>query len=142
MPLQYILGNWDFHSIQLKLRPPVFIPRQETEGLVNISVQLLRHVEEPMVLDVGCGSGAISLALLNHFPKLNCVALDQSKYAAELTQENAIELNLSERLRVVQGKVSDEAFPSLPSSQFDLIVSNPPYVLRKDLIDLQQEIIL
>ena len=70
MPLQYILGDWDFHSIKLNIRPPVFIPRQETEGLVNICSMVLKDIENPLVLDVGCGSGAISLALLNNLPNV------------------------------------------------------------------------
>lgn len=76
MPVQYILGNWDFHSITLKIRPPVFIPRPETEGLVNLCIEILKGIKEPLIADLCCGSGAISLALLNYFPQ---VSLKRSK---------------------------------------------------------------
>lgn len=74
MPIQYILGDWDFHSLKLKLRPPVFIPRPETEELVNIAISVIRNVlkvENPVILDVCCGSGAISLAMLNLLPNVS-----------------------------------------------------------------------
>lgn len=64
MPLQYILGEWDFHTVTLKMCPPVFIPRPETEQLVEIALTILRGMTNPQVLEIGCGSGAISLALL------------------------------------------------------------------------------
>lgn len=70
MPLQYILGEWDFHRLTLKVAPPVFIPRPETEELVELAIGVLREMESPRVLEIGCGSGAISLALLNALPQV------------------------------------------------------------------------
>lgn len=64
MPVQYIVGEWDFYNITLKMRPPVFIPRPETECLVEKALELLRGISTPKVLEIGCGSGAISLSLL------------------------------------------------------------------------------
>lgn len=71
MPLQYILGEWDFHQITLKLVPPVFIPRPETEQLVELAIEKLKELEAPRVLEIGCGSGAISLALLHALPQVS-----------------------------------------------------------------------
>lgn len=70
MPLQYILGEWDFHCLTLKMVPPVFIPRPETEQLVELALARLRGLEAPRVLEIGCGSGAISLALLHALPQV------------------------------------------------------------------------
>ena len=101
MPAQYILGYWDFRQIRLKTRPPVFIPRSETEELVGHvldHLKLLHDVETIQMLEIGCGSGAISLSLMReHDTKcnaLNILAIDQSSSACSLTVENAIELQL------------------------------------------------
>lgn len=70
------------------------------------------------------------------------MAVDQSKHAVELTKTNASRLRLSERLTVVEGKVTLSARPPLPHSSYDLVVSNPPYILRKDLMEVQPEIMM
>lgn len=74
--------------------------------------------------------------------QVECVAVDQSKHAVELTEANASRLGLSERLTVVAGKVTIGARPPLPHSSYDFIVSNPPYILRKDLMEVQPEIMM
>ena len=68
MPIQYIIGEWDFHLITLKMRPPVFIPRPETESLVEIGLNRISNTSKPRVLEIGCGTGAISLSMLNSNP--------------------------------------------------------------------------
>lgn len=70
------------------------------------------------------------------------MAVDQSKHAVSLTKENAQHLKLDDRLVVLEGKVTLEKFPALPYQKFDLIVSNPPYVLRKDLMEVGPEIMM
>ncbi|KAG0722880.1 HemK methyltransferase family member 1 [Chionoecetes opilio] len=144
MPLQYILREWDFHGITLKVVPPVFIPRPETEQLVELAITTLKQLEapKPRVLEFCCGSGAISLALLHALPQVECVAVDQSRHAVRLTEANAAQLGLEERLTVVMGKVTVDARPPLPHNTYDFMVSNPPYVLRKDLMELQPEIMM
>ena len=101
MPVQYILGYWDFRHIRLKTMPPVFIPRSETEELVGHvldHIKLLHDVDNIQLLEIGCGSGAISLSLMReHDTKynfLNILAIDQSRSACSLTLENAIKLQL------------------------------------------------
>lgn len=70
MPVQYILGEWDFCDIKLKVKPPVFIPRPETEELVELILQQCDDQLTMRFLEIGCGTGAISLALLNSMPKV------------------------------------------------------------------------
>ena len=103
MPLQYIVGNWDFRTIQLKTTPPVFIPRPETEELVGHVLEHLKSLSPPLdkieLLEIGCGSGAICLSLINEYDSssgatLNIVAVDQSQAACSLTLENAADLHL------------------------------------------------
>ncbi|XP_047421095.1 MTRF1L release factor glutamine methyltransferase isoform X4 [Sciurus carolinensis] len=95
-PVQYILGEWDFRGLSLKMVPPVFIPRPETEELVEWVLEEVAqrpHVVEaqggPLILEVGCGSGAISLSLLSQLPESRVIAVDKEEAAINLTYENA-----------------------------------------------------
>ena len=98
------------------------------------------------VLDIGCGSGAISLSMLKAQSKIQVIAVDQSKSACALTLENAVVLNLDkDNFKVVNAKLSDDGKmecegEEVPMSPFDLIISNPPYVLRKDLMSIAPEV--
>lgn len=75
MPVQYIIGEWDFHNITLKMRPPVFIPRPETESLVEKALEHMQGISAPKVLEIGCGSGAISLSLLKCMNEVSEIVL-------------------------------------------------------------------
>ncbi|XP_044071748.1 MTRF1L release factor glutamine methyltransferase isoform X3 [Siniperca chuatsi] len=98
MPVQYVIEEWDFRDLTLKMRPPVFIPRPETEELVELVLTDLEMRPGTGVgtdaqhtcLEVGCGSGAISLSLLKSLPQLKAIAVDQSQDAVDLTRDNAI----------------------------------------------------
>lgn len=74
MPVQYIIGEWDFCDMVLKMTPPVFIPRPETEELVQLILQQCDDMIQMRFMEIGCGSGAISLALLNALPKVVRIA--------------------------------------------------------------------
>jgi len=154
MPVQYIVGDWDFRQLTLQMRPPVFIPRPETEELVG---HVLTHLQgipnqtEPLnVVEVGCGSGAICLSLLKEsVANLRVLAIDQSENACELTEDNfeSNGLNTKEEssLKIVQCKLSKEEEDfglqnMIAPDSLDLIVSNPPYILRKDVTNLPEEI--
>uniref|UniRef100_A0A1S4HDI5 peptide chain release factor N(5)-glutamine methyltransferase n=1 Tax=Anopheles gambiae TaxID=7165 RepID=A0A1S4HDI5_ANOGA len=128
MPIQYIVREWDFRDLTLKMVPPVFIPRPETEELVELILQQMDTQRETLFLEIGCGTGAISLSLLKHAPQSSAIAIDQSRYACELTRENAETVGLHERLRIFKHKVVDDLPAELGGQQFDMIVSNPPYV--------------
>lgn len=143
LPLQYILGEWDFRDLTLQMKPPVFIPRPETEMLVDLVVGHYREDEQLDILEVGCGSGAISLSLLHEFEKVHMTAIDASKEAVNLTLENAERLGLASRLclhhiRLTEGSIPDEL--SRGRAKYDVIVSNPPYVFSEDMADLDPEI--
>jgi len=142
IPTQYLVGNWDFHNICLKVRPPVFIPRPETEELVNLGLDHLPSKVNPHILEVGPGCGAISLAMLAAREDLEVTAVERSAAAVDLTLENARDLNFSNRLTVVNATLGDENFKFPPDEIFDMIISNPPYILRKDLANLAPEIYL
>jgi release factor glutamine methyltransferase len=146
MPTQYIIKQWEFRDLELKMSIPVFIPRPETEELVELIAQQLDKKEDYKILEVGCGTGAISLSILNELPCIKqVIAIDQSKAACELTLENAKNLKLSDRLRVFKHKLESSKLPEKITSiadKFDIIISNPPYVPSKDILKLDPEIYL
>ncbi|XP_055308117.1 MTRF1L release factor glutamine methyltransferase [Sitodiplosis mosellana] len=142
MPVQYIIGEWDFCDLELKMRPPVFICRPESEELVELILQQCDDKLTMRFLEVGCGSGAISLALLHSLPKAQCIAIDQSGYACNLTLENATNLELNGRIKILKHKLTNESEIPEVEGKLDLIVSNPPYVPTNDLKVLAPEISL
>lgn len=149
VPVQYILGEWDFRGLSLKMVPPVFIPRPETEELVEWVLEEVAQrppvVEAqggPLILEVGCGSGAISLSLLSQLPESQVIAVDKEEAAINLTYENAQRLRLQDRIQIIPLDVTSEGSWAhlLPWGPVDLIVSNPPYVFRQDMEQLAPEI--
>ncbi len=163
MPVQYIVGSWDFRELCLQVKPPVFIPRPETEELVSLVIEYMKAMpsseEATSVLEIGCGSGAIALSLLKELkPRcLRIVAIDRSRAACSLTMENAVENETWEHLTVLNARLNEDGAVNMlqegeshrlrdhisdSGAEFGVIVSNPPYVLRKDLFALEPEITL
>lgn len=141
MPVQYIVGEWDFRDLKLTMQPPVFIPRPETEELVELILQQQIDMSKAVrFLEVGCGTGAISLALLKSMPNAVADAVDQSSMACLLTMKNAISLKLSDRIKIIQSKLSDHPKVDQFKNKYDFIVSNPPYVPSRDMMHLDPEI--
>eukprot|EP00057_Strongylocentrotus_purpuratus_P026423 XP_011680897.1 PREDICTED: hemK methyltransferase family member 1 [Strongylocentrotus purpuratus] len=144
VPMQYILGEWDFRDLTLKMKAPVFIPRPETEMLVDLLVSYYEEDDELDILEVGCGSGAIGLSLLHEFQKAHVTAIDASRDAVMLTQDNASRLGVSNRLSVHHTALTDESplrIHSKYGTRYDVIVSNPPYLFTRDMDDLGPEIL-
>ena len=141
VPIQYLVGNWDFRELTLMCRPPVFIPRPETEQLVEVIMARLPH-DNCSLLEVGPGTGAVSLSLLRECEAVaRITAVERAKAALELTRDNAEMLGLGDRLKLVLGRVGTDVEIDLEDS-YDLIFSNPPYILRKDLPKLSPQIAL
>jgi release factor glutamine methyltransferase len=131
-PIQYVLGHWPFRSLDLDLDPRVLIPRPETEELVGLAFDELmkRRLTTPLIVDLGCGSGAIGLSLLYELRQMDVraslVAVDSSPDALEVTRANARKHDL-DGVTTVHSSWFDALDPSLVGS-VDLIVANPPYV--------------
>ncbi|KAK5872612.1 hypothetical protein PBY51_013295 [Eleginops maclovinus] len=147
MPVQYVIEEWDFRDLTLKMRPPVFIPRPETEELVELvlnDLQMKPRTEvgaQETCLEVGCGSGAISLSLLKSLPQLKAIAVDQSQDAVDLTGENALRLGLQDRLQIHHLDVMKDAETVLSlCSSVSVLVSNPPYLFSEDMTALEPEV--
>ena len=136
-PLQYITGVQDFYGREFRVTPDVLIPRPETELLVEAALEVVK-TNEVFICDVGTGSGCIAGTLLNEMPGARAVAVDKSPAALEIAKINAAKQAVADR---VEFAVSD-CFDALDRSkyQFDLIVSNPPYVAESALAGLQREV--
>ena len=135
-PLAYILGEWGFRRLTLVVDPRVLIPRPETESVVERCLAILDGVEEPSVLDIGAGSGAIALAIADEHPGARVVATDFSASALEVAEENRRRAAVDGRVRFVYGDLlAGERGP------FDLVVSNPPYVAPDELAGLEPELL-
>jgi len=142
LPVQYILGEWEFYNLdRILVRPPTLIPRPETEELVDLIIKA--HPQPPETfLEVGPGSGVISLALLKAWPQCRATAVDLCEHAVRLTSDNAELLGMSDRISVVHSGISEYTQSAAASPRsFDLIVSNPPYIPSEEMKDLEAEVI-
>jgi release factor glutamine methyltransferase len=137
-PLQYIIGTVEFYGLILKVNPSVLIPRPETELLVEKILKRLSDTEKPNILDIGCGSGNISIALAYNLKDAQIITTDNSDQALILAKENSRYHSLSDRIKFVKHNILNDDIAKLPL--FDLIVSNPPYVSKDSYSSLQKEI--
>ncbi len=132
-PLAYVLGEWGFRRLVLATDRRALVPRPETEIVVERCLAVLADVPEPRVLDVGVGSGAIALALAQELPGARVTATDASPPALALARENAERLGIG--IELVEGDLFAGA-----RGPFDLVVSNPPYVVEAELPALDPEV--
>ncbi|HOJ32297.1 MAG TPA: peptide chain release factor N(5)-glutamine methyltransferase [Candidatus Hydrogenedentes bacterium] len=123
-PLAYILGEWEFFSLRFKCKKPIFVPRPETEILVERVLEELDDLQG-RVLDVGAGTGCVGIAIAANNPQVTVVALDKNPDALDLVQTNARLHSVEERVRAV---CSDGLSAFSKGGHFDVVCSNPPYV--------------
>lgn len=137
-PLQYILGEVEFYNIKLKVNRSVLIPRPETEILVEKIIQDYSNKSEFKFLDIGIGSGNISIAILKNIPFASGVGIDVSDEALTIAKLNAENNLVSERLKTIHFDVLKDDVMSL--GKFDALISNPPYVSSNDFETLEPEL--
>lgn len=136
-PLQYILGEVEFFSLPFLVREGVFVPRPETQLLVEWIGDILSGTEEVHFLEFGVGAGVISGSLAAEHLSWSGVAFDVSPAAAALARENFVRLGVAERVATVAA----EGFGALRSAPvFDLLVANPPYIPTSEIAHLQREV--
>ncbi len=134
-PLQYIVKEWEFYGYPIKVNGGVLIPRQDTEILVEQCIHLMKEKENPKILDIGTGSGAISIALAKEIHGSEVLGLDISDDALKVAVENR-ELNNVENLKFLKSDV----FQHVKEKNYDLIVSNPPYIPMEEYEELMPEV--
>ncbi len=132
-PLQYVLGTTEFWSLEFKVNAAVLIPRPDTEVLIEEA--LAKAGPCGQLLDVGTGSGAIVVSLASELSDWKMTGLDISPEALGVAQFNVDQHQLTEQIQLIQGNLAE-----LPAQQYDLIVSNPPYIAQCEWDDLMPEV--
>ena len=134
-PIQYITGEARFHGMMMKVEQGVLIPRPETEQLVDLIIDENRGREDLKVLDICTGSGCIALALARNLPFSQVLAIDFSPVALKIAKEN------SEILKTKIKIIKADIFEWTTTEKFDIIVSNPPYVMDKEALQMEKNVL-
>ena len=137
-PLQHVTGEQGFRRLILRVRPGVFVPRPETEVLVQVALEGLAETTTPTVIDVATGSGAVALAIKDERPDAAVYAIDLSPDAVELARENAEALDLD--VTVLEGDLLSP-LPDELRGALDSVVCNPPYVAFEARDSLPPEVL-
>ena len=124
-PVAYLVGKKEFYRVRLNVTPAVLIPRSDSETAVVEALARLKGLENPRAVDVGTGSGCLTLACLDQHKTARFTAIDISPEALAVARENAAKLNLDGR---VDFRLGDLLGPVADQPPFDLILSNPPYI--------------
>ena len=133
-PLAYIIGEREFYGISFQVTPAVLIPRQETETLVDTAVELLKDKTNPLVADIGLGSGAVAVSIARAVPHAVVYGAEASDEALGIAERNARHAGV--RVTFLKG----DLLAPLAGERFDLIVSNPPYIPTAEIDALPPEI--
>ena len=134
-PLQYITGKTEFYGHQISVTPDVLIPRPETERLVDIAIDTIKNLSKPKILEVGTGSGCISIALGSAKKDANILSLDVSDSALNIAKINTKKNNIS-NIKFLKL----DFLESIPKGQYDLIISNPPYISKNEMKEIMLDV--
>ena len=134
-PLQYITGKTEFYGHQIFVSSDVLIPRPETERLVDIAIDTIKNLSKPKILEVGTGSGCISIALGSAKKDANILSLDVSDSALEIAKINTKKNNIS-NIKFLKL----DFLESIPKGQYDLIISNPPYISKNEMKEIMLDV--
>lgn len=138
-PVAYITGSWEFYGLPMLVTPDVLIPRMDTEVLVDTAKELLTgHKMDARVLDLCCGSGCITCAVGQELPATKLVAIDISPSALEICRKNIALNRLSTRAVCMQADALSS--PPMSTGQFDMIISNPPYIATAEINTLDSSV--
>lgn len=139
-PVQYILGQADFHGLTFHVAPGVLIPRPETEELVDWVLEELGRLKNATVLDVGTGSGCIAVSLAKTCPGAKVSALDVSPAALEIAHANAQAIGV--KVNMLCGDIlHPDGNDVLSKSSWDIIVSNPPYICDSEAMEMSKNVL-
>ncbi len=138
-PIAYILGQWEFYGLPLRVSPKVLIPRDDTCAVAELAIQQALFLkEDPRILDLCCGSGCIGLAIASRVRDAKVTLADMSMDALSVAKENVALHKLSGRVRCIRADALAPAAPFL--GKYDLIVSNPPYITEADMLTLPESV--
>ena len=134
-PLQYITGSCDFYGREFLVNSKVLIPRPETERLIEESIRTLQSFQNPKILDIGTGSGCIGITMAKERKDSLVIGLDRSEESLKVAKKNSTALNAN-NISFIQMDILNE----YPKDRFDLIISNPPYVPKNDMLGLMKDV--
>ena len=130
-PVAYLIGEWEFYGLPLDISKAVLIPRPDTEVLTARAIEAAQNYDEPRVLDLCAGSGCIGLAVAKHVPGARVLLGEYDEDAVKICRQNIRRNGLAAQVSVV--RVDAREKPSRQLGEFDVIVSNPPYIPTADI---------
>jgi release factor glutamine methyltransferase len=136
-PLQYIIGNVEFYGIDFKINPSVLVPRQETEILIENIIKQYAQYDALKILDIGTGSGNIAISLAKNLDNSFITAVDISDDALKTAIENAMLNSVNDRTEFIKLDILKD---ELNRNDFDIVVSNPPYISIEEFNTLRPEL--
>ena len=138
-PLPYVLGKWEFYGLELIVTPDVLIPRDDTCAVASLAIQQSLFLDsKPRILDLCTGSGCIGLAIASRVKDAKVTLADLSQEALNVAKQNIVLHHLTGRVSCVKANALEEAPAFL--GKFDLIVSNPPYISSRDMLELPHSV--
>lgn len=135
-PLQYIIGKQEFMGMNFLVTKDVLIPQPDTEILVEEVINIAKTIENPVILDLCTGSGAIAISIAKNIQNVKIIATDVSRKALDIAKQNAKFNGTLNSIEFTQSNMFDK----LKGRKFDIIVSNPPYIKRCDIKDLPKDV--
>lgn len=138
-PLPYILGKWEFYGLELIVTPDVLIPRDDTCAVAALAIQQSLFLDtKPRILDLCTGSGCIGLAIASRVKDAKVTLADLSQEALAVAKQNIVLHHLTGRVSCVKANALEE--PPTFMGKFDLIVSNPPYITTREMLELPRSV--
>lgn len=134
VPLQHITHTQEFMKMDFYVDENVLIPRPDTEILVEEVIKIAQKINKPKILDLCTGSGAIAISIAKNIPNAEIYGIDISQKALDIAKRNARELQTNVKF------IKSNLFNKLDKMKFDIIVSNPPYIKRRDINYLSEEV--
>ncbi len=138
IPVQYVIGSWDFYGESFEVGEGVLIPRPETELLVDFALDYLKNKSNPVVVDLCSGTGCIGLTVAKNRPDSEVILIEKSPEAFSYLEKNLKKFNCK-NARIINGDIFD-GFEYFGITEPDLILSNPPYIESADIASLQAEV--
>lgn len=137
-PIAYIVGNREFMGLDFYVKEGVLIPRPDTEPLVEEVIELCKDKDDVSILDIGTGSGAITVSLAKYIQNSRLMSFDISEIALEVGKKNAVSNEVDSKIDFVKS----DLFTAIKGKgiKFDVIVSNPPYIPKKDIETLHTQV--
>ncbi len=135
-PLQYVMGYQEFMKLKFLVNKNVLIPRQDTEILVEETIKIAEKIENPKILDLCTGSGAIAVSIAKYCKDARITAVDITEKAIEIAKKNAKFNGVLSKIEFIES----DMFKKLKKRKFDIIVSNPPYIPTNEILKLSKDV--